>query len=146
MYARLVRKKFIELNEAEKITLQEGNKNGKAKAFQERCHCLLLSSQGYQVKELAQIFRVSEISVYGWLKRWEKSGIVGLRDKAGRGRKPILKAEDLPQVKACVRENAQRLKVARRQLKEELGREFSAKTLKRFLKSLIADTKDGANV
>lgn len=141
-----MRKKFIELNEAEKITLQEGNKNGKAKAFRQRCHCLLLSAEGYQVKELAKVFRVSEICVYGWLKRWEKSGIIGLRDKQGRGRKPILSAQDMPQVKTCVQKNAQRLKIARQKLKEELGREFSAKTLKRFLKSLIADTKDGANV
>lgn len=141
-----MQKKFIKLDEAEKVTLQEGRKNGKAEAFRQRCHCLLLSSGGYQVKELARIFRVSEICVYGWLKRWEKTGIVGLRDKSGRGRKPILKAGDLPQIKRRVQENAQRLKVARQQLKEELGREFSAKTLKRFLKSLIADTKDGANV
>jgi transposase len=141
-----VKKKFIKLNEAEKITLQEGRKNGKAQAFRDRCHCLLLSSEGYQVKELGQVFRVSEITIYGWLKRWEAGGIVGLRDKAGRGRKPILKAEDLPQVKRRVQENAQRLKVARQKLKEELGREFSAKTLKRFLKSLIADTNDGVGV
>jgi transposase len=120
-------------------------KNGKTKAFQERCHCLFLNSEGYQVKELARIFRVSEICVYGWLQRWEKGGIVGLRDKEGRGRKPILQAEDLPQIKRQVQENAQRLKIARSILKEELGREFSAKTLKRFLKSLIADTKDGVN-
>jgi len=141
-----VRKKFIELNEAEKITLQEGRKNGKARAFQQRCHCLLLSSEGYEVKELAGIFQVSEISIYGWPKRWERSGIVGLRDKAGRGRKPILRAEDLPQVKTCVQENAQALKLAREKLNQELGREFSAKTLKRFLKSLIAETPAGANV
>lgn len=141
-----MKKKFIELGDAEKITLQEGKKNGKTQAFQERCHCLLLSSEGYQVKELAQIFHVSEICVYGWLKRWEKGGIVGLRDKAGRGRKAILQAEDLGIIKEKVQENAQRLKIARQKLKEELGREFSTKTLKRFLKSLIADTKDGANV
>ena len=141
-----MKKKFIKLNEAEKITLQEGRKNGKAQAFRDRCHCLLLSSEGYQVKELGQVFRVSEITIYGWLKRWEASGIVGLRDKAGRGRKSILKAEDLPQVKRRVQENAQRLKVARQKLKEELGRKFSAKTLKRFLKSLIADTNDGVGV
>ena len=141
-----MRKKFIKLNEAEKITLQEGMKNGKRQPFQQRCHCLLLSSEGYQVKELAKVFRVSEMSVYGWLKRWEAGGIVGLRDKAGRGRRAILKAEDLPQVKAIVQENAQRLKVARQKLREELGREFSAKTLKRFLKSLIAATSDGGNV
>ena len=141
-----MKKKFLKLNEAEKTTLQEGSKNGKAQAFRERCHCLLLSSEGYQVKELAQIFRVSEISIYGWFKRWQTIGIVGLRDKSGRGRKPILQAEDLPQIKRYIQENAQRLKIAREKLKEELGREFSAKTLKRFLKSLTADIKDGASV
>lgn len=139
-------KKFIALAEVEKITLQEGHKNGKAQVFQTRCHCLLLSSEGYEVKELARIFRVSEISIYSWFKRWERSGIVGLRDKQGRGRKPILQAADLARIKERVQENAQRLKIAREKLKEELGREFSTKTLKRFLKSLIAETPDGANV
>ncbi len=141
-----MKKKFIELAEAEKITLQEGHKNGKAKAFQERCHCLILSSEGYQVKELARIFRVSEICVYTWLKRWEKGGMVGLRDKAGRGRKPILRDEDLDQIKKQVQANAQCLKIAREKLKAELGREFSTKTLKRFLKSLTAATNAGGNV
>ncbi len=141
-----MKKKFIELSEAEKMTLQEGHKNGKTKAFQSRCHCLVLSSEGYQVKELAQIFRVSEISIYTWFKRWEMGGIVGLRDKPGRGRRAILRDEDLPQIKKQVQENAQRLKIAREKLKAELGREFSTKTLKRFLKSLIADTNAGANV
>ena len=141
-----MKKKFIELTEAEKITLQAGEKNGKARVFRERCHCLRLSAEGYQVKELASIFRVSEISIYSWFKRWEQGGIVGLRDKAGRGRRAILQAEDLAMVKEKVQANAQRLKVARSILKEELGREFSTKTLKRFLKSLIADTKGGASV
>jgi transposase len=141
-----MKKKFIELTQVEKITLQEGEKNGKARAFRQRCHCLRLSSEGYEVKELASIFRVSEISIYAWLKRWERGGIVGLSDKTGRGRKPILKAEDLAVVKEKVQANARRLKIARSILKEELGREFSTKTLKRFLKSLIAATKDGVNV
>jgi len=141
-----MKKKFIELTEVEKITLQEGEKNGKAPTLRQRCHCLRLSSEGYAVKELASIFRVSEISIYSWFKRWETGGIVGLRDKQGRGRKPILQAEDLAVIKEKVQENAQRLKIARSILKEELGREFSTKTLKRFLKSLIAGTSDGASV
>jgi hypothetical protein len=45
-----------------------------------------------------------------------------------------------------VQENAQRLKIARQKLKEELRREFSTKTLKHFLKNLIADTKDGVSI
>lgn len=141
-----MKKKFIELDEVQKITLQEGHRNSTAKTFQMRCHCLVLSSGGYQVKELAEIFRVSEICIYSWFKRWEKGGIVGLRDKAGRGRKPILRDEDLSLIKEKVQANAQRLKIAREQLKVELGREFSTKTLKRFLKSLIAATKDGVSV
>ena len=140
-----MKKKFIELSEAEKTTLQEGEKNGKAATFRQRCQCLRLSSEGYQVKELAQVFRVSEICVYSWFKRWERSGIVGFRNKPGRGRKPILRAEDLAVIKEKVQENAQRLKIARAILKEDLGREFSTKTLKRFLKSLIVATKGGAS-
>jgi transposase len=141
-----MQKKFIKLDEAEKITLQEGEKNGKTQAFRERCRCLRLSAEGYEVKELASIFRVSEISIYTWFKRWEAGGVVGLRDKPGRGRKAILQAEDLAVIKEKVQAHAQRLKIAREKLKAELGREFSTKTLKRFLKSLTADTKDGANV
>ena len=40
-----------------------------------------------------------------------------------------------------MQENAPRLKLAREKLREELGGEFSAKTRKRFLSSLIAATK-----
>ena len=51
-----MKKKFIELSEVEKITLLEGEKNGKAATFRQRCQCLRLSSEGYQVKALAQVF------------------------------------------------------------------------------------------
>ena len=141
-----MQKKFITLSEAEKLTLLDGRKYGKTQPFQDRCHCLLLSAEGHQVKDLARIFQVSEITIYGWLRRWQKHGLMGLKDKPGRGRKAILQNADLAQVKRCVQENAQQLKIARQKLKEELGREFSTKTLKRFLKSLIADTNAGANV
>lgn len=145
LYASSIRRNLLNWTNVQKITLQEGHKNSKAKTFQERCHCLVLSSQGYEVKQLAQVFRVSEICIYSWFKRWEKGGIIGLRDKTGRGRKPILRDEDLSIIKEKVQENAQRLKIAREQLKAELGREFSTKTLKRFLKSLTAATNDGEN-
>ena len=141
-----MQKRFVSLTAEEIITLQEGKKNGSAHSFRQRCHCLLLSSEGYEVKDLAQVFNVSAITVYGCLNRWETGGIVGLKDLPGRGRKPILSAADFPQVKARVQANAQQLRLARVELKEDLEREFSEKTLRRYLKNLIADTKDGANV
>ncbi len=141
-----MQKKFIQLSEAEKITLQEGMKNGKSHLFRERCHSLLLSADGYGVKDLAEVFRVSQIMIYNWLRRWEKGGLVGLRDLPGRGRKPILQSADLPQIKLRVQQNAQQLKLAREKLKEDLKRDFSDKTLRRYLKNLVADIKDGAGV
>ena len=95
---------------------------------------------------MTEIFQVSANTVYGWLNRWEGKGIVGLRDLPGRGRKPILGAADLAQVKQRVQANAQQLRVARVALKADLEREFSDKTLRRYLKNLLADIKDGANV
>ena len=121
-------------------------KNGKSHLFRARCHCLLLSADGGEVKDLAEVFRVSLITVYGWLKRWEKSGLVGLRDLPGRGRRSILQPADLPQIKMRVQQNAQQLKLARVKLKEDLAREFSEKTLSRYLKNLVAGIKDGADV
>lgn len=141
-----MQKRFVQLTTEEVITLQEGQKNGAAYLFRQRCHCLLLSSEGYEVKDLAQVCLVSAITIYSWLNRWEISGIAGLRDKPGRGRKPILGAADLPRVKKCVQENAQQLRRARAALKEELERDFSEKTLRRYLKNLTADIKDGASV
>ena len=141
-----MQKKFTKLTEEEKITLREGMKNGKSHLFRARCHCLLLSAEQGEVKDLAAVFRVSLITVYGWLKRWENSGLVGLRDLPGRGRKPILKPADLLQIKMRVQENAQQLKLARSKLKEDLARDFSDKTLRRYLKNLVADIKDGAGV
>ena len=121
-------------------------KNGTAHLLRKRCHCLILSSEGYQVKDLAEVLGISTNTIYGWLNRWEKKGVVGLRDRAGRGRKPILSVVHYAQVKRRVQENAQQLRLARMHLKEDLERDFSEKTLRRYLKNLIADIKDGANV
>ena len=141
-----MQKRFVQLNTEETVTLQEGMKNGVAHLFRQRCHCLLLSDEAYEVKDLAVVFKVSANTIYGWLNRWETGGIVGLRDKVGRGRKPILSIADFPQVKKRVQENAQQLRRARVELKEDLEREFSEKTLRRYLKNLTADIKDGVSV
>ncbi len=141
-----MQKRFIQLTEEETITLQEGIKNGTAHLFRQRCHCLILSSEGYEVKDLAEVLGVSANTIYGWLNRWEKKGVVGLKDKAGRGRKPILTIADFAQVKRRVQENSQQLRLARLELKEELERDFSEKTLRRYLKNLIVGIKDGVSV
>lgn len=96
-----------------------------------------MSSQGVEVSDLMIIFKVSRITIYNWLNRWDSDGLPGLYNRKGQGRKPILTDADSVQVEERVRENCQQLKEVRTKLKADLSRDFSDKTLKRFLKSLV---------
>ena len=132
-----MQKKFIKISQEEIKSLQEGRKNHSSYQFRDRCQCLLLSHEGKAVKELAGIFGVSRITIYNWFNRWEQKGIVGLMNEKGQGRKAILVSSDGQKVKEKVQMHAQQLKVARAELKSELNKDFSDKTLKRYLKKLM---------
>jgi hypothetical protein len=68
-----------------------------------------------------------------------------LQTRPGRGRKTILKAVDLEQVKATVKENRQRISLAKAELEESLGKRFSLNSLKRFLKKTTDATNELEN-
>lgn len=141
--------RFVKLSEAELVTLQEGHKNGSQFQFRNRCFCLILSSQGKSVPELTQFFEVSRITIYSWLDAWDKHGIVGLMNKPGRGRKPILSvqnSEQVKQVKAAIRKNPQSVKAALAELESKIGSEMHPETLKRFLKNLVSVSAASAPV
>lgn len=140
-----MRKKFIKLTPEQVLALQEGRKNHPSYQFRDRCQCLLLSNEGKQVKDLAQILQVSTISIYTWFSRWEENGIAGLVNEKGQGRKFILSAADGETIKEKVQAHAQQLKVARAELKTELNKSFSEKTLKRFLKKVVSSGDVGEN-
>jgi transposase len=131
-----MRKRFVPLLPDEVLTLQEGYKNVPHHQFKQRCHALLLSHQGKEMAAIKDIFSVSLATVSNWFTAWETKGIIGLRNQAGQGRKAILEKADLPLIKEKVQANPQHLKAVRQELKAELAKDFSQKTLKRFLKTL----------
>lgn len=130
-------KRYIQLKPSEIITLEDGYKNVSHHQFKSRCHCLLLSNQGYDMVSLAKIFGVTQPSITHWFNNWEQKGIVGLQHQKGQGRKSILTANDAGLVENKVRLSPQTLKKVRQELKEELQKDFSQKTLERFLKRLV---------
>ena len=74
------------------------------------------------------------------LHRYTQEGIEALRIKPGRGRKSILsEATDAERVREAVIAHRQRTSLAKAALEEHLGKEFSHRTLVRFLKNLTAD-------
>ena len=133
---------ITDLDSEIKLTLEEGFRYGPSPRFRLRCQAILLSHQGKQIKELAALYDVCRYTISNWYNRWESEGIVGLMDEPRSGRPRKLdtdNAHHVDRVKALVAQESQQLDQVREQLKEELSVDFSSKTLKRFLKSLVTD-------
>lgn len=136
--------RVIELSAEELQLLQQGYSKGSSHAFRKRCHVVLLKAEGGRSsKDIGLIIGMHEVTVNHWLNRYEVEGIAGLHTKAGRGRKPLLdEGQDATIVRDIITEERQRLKQAKELLEEKLNKRFSAKTLRRFLKSLTAATNE----
>ena len=130
----------ITLDDQERAELDRAYRHDKSHTFRQHCHLVLLKAEGRRSKEIAAIFGCGEKSVNDWLHRYQAEGITGLRIKPGRGRKSILSEEaDAVRVRQAVQEHRQRISQAKSALEEDLGKEFSHRTLVRFLKNLTAD-------
>lgn len=139
--------KTVELTGAQRAALEKGYRAGSSHAFRMRCQMILLKSERRTAVEIAGLLGCCEVVVNNWLKRYEAEGIDGLRTKPGRGRKPVLDAEqDLASVKAAVAANRQRISVARAALEAELGKTFSTKTLERYIKNTVLAINESENV
>jgi transposase len=139
--------RVIILTEDNRQILEKGYQTGKSHAFRKRCHVILLKSEKRSSEEVSTILKMSELTVNTWLNRYEAEGILGLHTKKGRGRKPILNVEtDTEVVKEAIKVERQRLTQTQSSISEQLNKEFSVKTLKRFLKSLSADINVSENL
>ena len=135
--------KTLGLCEGQKIALEKGYRQGTSHAFRKRCQLILLKEEGRTSKEVASIVKMCEMSVNNWLARYHSEGIEGLNTKAGRGRKPALNREkDSEAVRKAVQENRQSLSAAKAAFEASGGARVSGEVLRRFLKALVADTKE----
>ena len=83
-----------------------------------------------------QVLHVSRTTVYAWFNRWVTGGLAGLANAPGQGRPPVPTDDEQP-VRAAIRENRQQLKEVTASLRQELNKDFSTTTLKRFFKNLV---------
>lgn len=131
----------IELGSTERAGLEQGYRSDHRHAFRQRCQLVLLKSEGRTSEQVGQLLQLNPVTVNHWLNRYQAEGLAGLETKPGRGRKPVLEpTRDLEQVRQAVVQERQRLSQAKLLLEEQLGKEFSLKTLQRFLKKLTAAT------
>jgi transposase len=130
----------ITLDDKARAELENSYQNGESHSFRQHCQMVLLKAEGRKTRDIAAIFRCCEKSVNDWLHRYKKDGINGLRIKPGRGRPSILSEKaDQEAVRSAVTEHRQRISLAKAELEARLGKQFSERTLVRFLKNLTAD-------
>ena len=136
----------VELSDEQRAALEKGYRDDPRHAFRLRCQIVLLKSKGRKSKEIAEVLDCCEVAVNNWLKRYKAVGIEGLQTKAGRGRRPILdQQQDAQKVRAVVSKHRQRISLAKAELEQSLAKDFSQRTLVRFLKSLVADINESAD-
>ena len=134
--------KQIKLSEAIKISLQELHKKDKSHCVRQRSQIVLLKSEGFISSSISKIVGYNEKTVNTWIKRFEAQGIVGLSTIKGQGNKPILVKDDLAVVRANVIKERQRLSQAKILIEQELDKQFSQRTLNRFLKLMTVDINE----
>ena len=134
---------ILNLTDEERSALEKGSRHGTSHAFRTRCRMILLKAARLPSVQVAEQIGCCMIAVNGWVKRYQAEGISGLKTKQGRGRRAILDDQaDLVQVRAAVQTHRQKISLAKAELEASLGKEFSAVTLRRFLKNIAAATSD----
>ena len=142
-------KKFVEKLSTEEIaTLEQGQKYGPSPDFRQRCQGILLSHQGYEMKQISDILGCGYLAVTRWIKKWETTGLGGLIRKSGQGRPRKLLLNDpehVATVKEVTKEHAQNSRQILEEVKTKLEiTNLSTKSLHRFLKKIVIDGSDSA--
>ncbi len=131
----------LTLPDEERAALKKLAKHGPTHSLRLRCQAVLLKTDANNKRSalaIAKQLGCCEMSVNDWIKRYQQDGLSGLKVKKGRGRKPILnKDTDLAAIRRAVQGCRQRINFAKAELEQELGKEFSTQTLKKFLKKTV---------
>jgi transposase len=125
-----------EFNQETQKLLKRISGSSKFSQVRNRARCIILSYEGVSIAQLMKLFGVSRRTLYNWLTKWEKSGLLGLYNEKGRGRKPKLSQEQSQQVKQWIKEEPKTLKKVVFKIYQKWGIDVSKETIKRIAKKL----------
>ncbi len=110
--------------------------SGLTKQERHRAHALLLLLKaGKSKNELAEIFEVSQRTIYNWINDFKANGIKSLAIQKCRGRKTILNEDnDKKVISEFIKMYSHQAKKAYALSVEKLSIKMSYKTFKRYLK------------
>jgi transposase len=112
------------------------HKSSKHHQVRKRAHCILLSYERYSIAELMKIFKVSRNTIYNWFNNWESSGLVGLYNQGGQGRRKTFDSQQQKIIKSWAKETPKQLSVVQEKIEKKWGIKTSRDTIKRVIKGL----------
>jgi len=126
--------RYIKLTKNEKNILDERMRSNISFREHQRIHCITLSSRGYKMNELSDIFEVDRDTIGHWFNSWEEEGIDGLKDDPKNGRPRSLTEQESTEVIQLVEENPRQLRRIIPLIEERFRKKVSKDTVKRTLK------------
>ena len=120
-------------------------RKGRRSTSEERVDAIRLLSRGYTHAAVAEIFEVTESSVYGWQKLYREGGLAALSTKIASGRKKLLSDKQLLQLAGWIRRDPRQLefdfalwtrKMVRDLIRRKFGVDYSQQNVGRILKML----------
>ena len=114
--------------------MEKLNKNSSSARVRTRAHAILLSSEGFTIEELMEIFHVKRDTISRWLNNWEQYNFEGLQDKMRKGRTPTLNKNEENILKQLIFESPRSSKVVAQQLLNKTGKNLSHWSIKRLAK------------
>lgn len=100
-----MRKLQIECTEAIRIAILQEIERSEDSRYDHRLHGLLLLAAGHSCRQVAGFFGEDDTTVQRWARRFERGGLLALRERKRSGRPRTLTAEQWKELQADLRRN-----------------------------------------
>ena len=125
--------KFVDqLSNEDREWLMATWKSHRLHAVRCRAHAVLLSNQGWTVRELSQTFSIDEETARAWVDRWLQHGRSGLEDGPRPGAPPILNDDERKIAVGLIGQQPSNPRAVINAIADETGKTISRSTLRRL--------------
>lgn len=129
----------LTISAEERTALEKAYRFGSCHRFRMRCKSILMRADNIPVKEISSFVGYGPLAIYRWFKQYREKDLDGLREKGGRGVKPMMDMSDKEAVEKAVRAHRLSIKTAKAEWEKSAGKEVSGITFRRFLRVLAQD-------
>lgn len=127
-------KYITSLSDQDRKKLSQLYKTNTSHRVRQRAQAILLSNQGYCVKEIVNIVKLHRVTIYSLIKAFEQNRFDALYDRARSGRPSLFDEAEEQLIVEKIKQHPQNIKKVTAQINEQTNKSASIYTIKRVLK------------